>query len=312
MELIRGIRNIKARHYGCALSIGNFDGVHLGHQQVIKSLVEQARQRGLPAVVMIFEPQPLEVFAKHQAPARISRFRDKYQQLKSLGVDRLLVVRFNDQFAQQSADYFVRQLLVELLGIKYLAVGDDFHFGKGREGNFASLQAVKERYGFELTATDSFCMNQSRVSSTLLRQYLADADFNTVAQLLGRKFAFSGKVIHGQKLGRQLGFATANLKVARNVCPIHGVFAIKAYVQGQPEHRFSGIANIGWRPTAAGKDLLVEAHLFEFDANLYGQRLVVEPQLKIRDEQKFDSLDALKAQVNLDIKRAKAYYGLAE
>ncbi|GDY27789.1 MULTISPECIES: bifunctional riboflavin kinase/FAD synthetase [unclassified Agarivorans] len=312
MELIRGIRNIKARHYGCALSIGNFDGVHLGHQQVIKRLVEQARQRGLPAAVMIFEPQPLEIFAKDKAPARISRFRDKYQQLKSLGVDRLLVVRFNQAFAQQSADYFVRQLLVELLGIKYLAVGDDFHFGKGREGNFASLQAAKQQYGFELTSTDSFCMNQQRVSSTLLRQHLADSDFNTVGQLLGRKFSFSGKVIHGQKLGRQLGFATANLKVARHVCPIHGVFAVKVYVHGQPEHRFSGIANIGWRPTAAGKDLLVEAHLFEFDANLYGQRLVVEPQLKIRDEQKFDSLDALKAQVNLDIKRAKAYYGLAE
>ncbi|WP_221074583.1 bifunctional riboflavin kinase/FAD synthetase [Agarivorans aestuarii] len=312
MELIRGIRNIKARHYGCALSIGNFDGVHLGHQQVIKRLVDQARQRSLPAVVMIFEPQPLEVFAKDKAPARISRFRDKYQQLKSLGVDRLLVVRFSHEFAQQSADYFVRQLLVELLGVKYLAVGDDFHFGKGREGNFASLQAAKKQYGFELTATDSFCLNQQRVSSTLLRQHLAEADFSTVAQLLGRKFSFNGKVIHGQKLGRQLGFATANLKVARHVCPLHGVFAVKAYIQDQPGHRFSGIANIGWRPTAAGKDLLVEAHLFEFDANLYGQRLVVEPQLKIRDEQKFDSLDALKAQVNLDIKRAKAYYGLAE
>ncbi|WP_432454305.1 MULTISPECIES: bifunctional riboflavin kinase/FAD synthetase [unclassified Agarivorans] len=312
MELIRGICNIKARHYGCALSIGNFDGVHLGHQQVIKRLVEQARQRGLPAVVMIFEPQPLEVFAKRQAPARISRFRDKYQQLKTLGVDRLLVVRFNQVFAELSADYFVRQLLVELLGIQYLAVGDDFRFGKARAGDFSSLQVAGQRYGFDVTATHSFCINHQRVSSTGLRQYLAESDFNTVGQLLGRKFSFNGKVIHGQKLGRQLGFATANLKVARHVCPIHGVFAVKAYVQQLPEHRFSGIANIGWRPTANGKDLLVEAHLFEFDANLYGQRLVVEPQLKIRDEQKFDSLDALKAQVNLDIKRAKAYYGLAE
>ncbi|WP_026971665.1 bifunctional riboflavin kinase/FAD synthetase [Aliagarivorans marinus] len=310
MELIRGIHNIRQQHHGCALTIGNFDGVHLGHQHVLEKLLEQARLRKLPATVMVFEPQPLEVFAKQQAPARLTRFREKYQALKALGVDRMLCVNFNPQFAEQTADYFIEDLLVKGLGVEYLAVGDDFRFGRGRSGDFAALQQAGERFGFTVTNSHSFCVEQRRVSSTAIRELLAHGHFEDAKQMLGRAFHFSGRVVHGQKLGRQLGFATANLRLDRKVPPLTGVYAVNAEL---PDGRtFPGVANVGKRPTAGGEQLLLETHLFGFSENLYGQFLRVEPQLKLRDEVKFPSLEALKAQVELDIKQAKSFYDLAE
>ena len=209
MEFIRGLNNVKPSHRGCVLTIGKFDGVHLGHQAVLSNVLEKARALDLPATVMVFEPQPEEVFTPHRAPARISPLREKYELLKTQGVDRLLAVRFNADFARQSADTFVHDLLVDKLGVKFLVVGDDFRFGNGRKGDFAMLQAAGRMYGFEVVSTQSFMMHAHRISSTAVRSALDASDFSLAEDMLGRPFAIYGKVVHGEKKGRTIGFPTA-------------------------------------------------------------------------------------------------------
>lgn len=312
MELVRGIHNIRPQHFGCALTIGNFDGVHLGHQEVLRNLVTKARQLQVPATVMLFEPQPLECFAKQQAPARISQFRDKYLALSALDIDRLLCVRFSTAFAQIPSQRFVDDLLVSKLGVRHLVVGDDFRFGQARLGNFATLQQAGKTHGFSVENTHSFCLTDNRVSSTGIRQALGEGEFNRVADQLGRRYQLAGKVVHGQKLGRQLGFPTANIRLKRNVSPLRGVFTVKVVaIDGAPAE-LPGVANIGYRPSANGSELLLEVHLFDLSQNLYTKRLTVEPLEKLRDELKFDSLDALKNQVFTDMQRARSLFGLTE
>ncbi|RKF20918.1 bifunctional riboflavin kinase/FAD synthetase [Alginatibacterium sediminis] len=311
MQLIRGIHNIQAQHHGCVLSIGNFDGVHLGHQQVLQHLVVKAKQLGLPSLVMLFEPQPLEFFAPDKAPARLCTFREKYQLLKSLGIDRVLCIRFNQRFSDMNASAFMSTLLAKKLGVRYLVVGDDFRFGKAREGDFAALQLAKSKLGFELSATQSFCVANQRVSSTQIRAGLESSDFESAQQQLGRAYAIHGTVVHGRKLGRQLGFPTANIRLNRTRSPLHGVFAVQVSSEDHPEQVWNAVANLGWRPSAGGTELLLEAHLFDFTGSLYSQRLQIVPRLKIRGEQKFDSLEALTQQVENDIQQAKEYFSLA-
>lgn len=303
MELIRGLVNITEQHKNCVLTIGNFDGVHIGHQFVIDKLKAVAKKHQVPAAVMIFEPQPMEVFAKDKAAARLLTFREKFEKLKQAGVDRLICIRFNPTFSQMTAEEFVKQLLVNKLGVKHLIVGDDFCFGKGRAGNFEYLQKAANEFNFEVQDSKTFNFEEQRASSTLVRQYLAEANFDLAKQLLSEPFVFHGKVIHGEKNGRKFGFPTANIAVKRKVLPLKGVFAVKVTWQNK---QFYGVANIGNKPTLHGVKPLLEVNIFDFDQSIYGQRLTIEPLFKIRDEQKFASIDELIQQIQDDVNVAKA------
>lgn len=304
MELIRGIHNLKDNHHGCVLTIGNFDGVHLGHQQVLSQVCAQAQILGLPSTVMTFEPQPLELFAPSIAPARLTRLRDKYVQLNKLDIDRLLCVNFNAHFAGLSAEQFIRDLLVAKLGVKFLVVGDDFCFGKGRTGHFTMLQQAGKQYGFDVVSTQSFCVSQQRVSSTAIRAALANDELDSACAMLGRQYSISGRVSHGRKLGRTIGFPTANIPLKRRVSPVSGVYVVEVHGLEQP---FGGVANIGHRPTVNGVRQQLEVHLFDFHGNLYGQQLEVVLLHKLRNEHKFESFDALKQQIELDAEAARVW-----
>ena len=305
MELIRGIHNIKAHHSGCVLTIGNFDGVHLGHQVVLNKLSDKAKEIGLPSTVMTFEPQPLELFAKDKAPARLTRLRDKFTQLEKLDIGRLLCVNFNHGFANQTAQDFISDLLVRRLGVKFLVVGDDFCFGRERQGNFAMLQAAGKEHGFDVVNTHSFCLQQLRISSTAIREALASDNLPLASKMLGRNYSISGRVAHGRKLGRTIGFPTANIPLKRCVSPVAGVYTVHAL--GLNERPIGGVANIGTRPTVNGIRQQLEVHLFDFDADLYGKQLEIVLLNKIRNEQKFESFDLLKQQIKLDAEAARVW-----
>lgn len=305
MELIRGIHNILPQHKGCVLTIGNFDGVHLGHQAVLTQVKQLAELHQLPSCVMVFEPQPLELFAGAAAPARISRFREKYQALAALGIDRLLCVGFNQAFAAQQPEQFIQTLLLDKLGVKHLIVGDDFQFGKNRTGNYALLQQAAQQYGFSLNSTSSLKLGELRVSSTLIRQALEGDQLLLAQSMLGRPFTLTGRVRHGRKLGRDLGFPTANVWLYRRKLPVSGVYAITARtLYGE----FQGVANIGNRPTVQGVREQLEAHLFDFNNDLYGSQIEVTLRHKLRAEQRFANLDALKQQIAADTIAAKQYF----
>lgn len=302
MQLVRGIHNIQAEHHGCVLTIGNFDGVHLGHQQVIKALVDKARSLNCVAAVLVFEPQPQELFSPANAPARLCRLRDKYTLLAKLGVERLICVNFNKAFASQSAEHFIEQLLVNKLGIKHLIVGDDFHFGKNRSGNFSMLCQSGKQFGFDVTDTQSYKMADCRVSSTAIRQALDQNKLADVSYMLGREYSIMGRVFHGDKRGRQLGFPTANVLLKRRISPLNGVYAVMvSTANGQ----FGGVANIGARPTVNGVRQQLEVHIFDFNENLYGQCIEVIIKKKLRSVMKFDNLDALTEQISKDTELAR-------
>ena len=302
MQLVRGIHNIRLQDHGCVLTIGNFDGVHLGHQQVIKALVSKAKALKCVAAVLVFEPQPQELFSPETAPARLCRLRDKYNLLAKLGVQRLICVNFTAKFASQSAEHFIEHLLVKKLGIKHLIVGDDFHFGKNRMGNFSMLCQAGQEYGFDVSDTSSYKMADCRISSTAIRQALEQDDLVSVKQMLGREYSIIGRVFHGDKRGRQLGFPTANVLLKRRVSPLSGVFAVMVQTNNG---LFKGVANIGARPTINGIRQQLEVHIFDFDESLYGQCIEVIVKKKLRPVIKFDSLEALTAQIHQDSKQAK-------
>lgn len=305
MELIRGLHNLRDRHRGCVLTIGKFDGVHEGHKAVLKNVLEKARELDLPATVMVFEPQPEEVFTPDKAPARLSTLAEKYRLLKQQGVDRLLCVRFNKAFASQQADTFVQELLVNKLGVQFLVVGDDFRFGKGRQGDFTMLKEAGQESGFEVVSTQSFRVDDRRISSTAVRQALNDGAFDKAASMLGRPFSITGRVVHGEKNGRTIGFPTANVLLKRFRTPLKGVFAVTVNYRQCVWH---GVANVGTRPTLNGEQVQLEVHIFNVNADLYGQTIEVTPRLKIRDEKKFDSFEALKQQIQNDAQVARDFF----
>ena len=305
MELIRGLHNLRDRHRGCVLTIGKFDGVHEGHKAVLKNVLEKARELDLPATVMVFEPQPEEVFTPDKAPARLSTLAEKYRLLKQQGVDRLLCVRFNKAFASQQADTFVQELLVNKLGVQFLVVGDDFRFGKGRQGDFTMLKEAGRESGFEVVSTQSFRVDDRRISSTAVRQALNDGAFDKAASMLGRPFSITGRVVHGEKNGRTIGFPTANVLLKRFRTPLKGVFAVTVNYRQCVWH---GVANVGTRPTLNGEQVQLEVHIFNVNADLYGQTIEVTPRLKIRDEKKFDSFGALKQQIQNDAQVARDFF----
>ncbi|MFL6614446.1 MAG: bifunctional riboflavin kinase/FAD synthetase [Pantoea agglomerans] len=308
MKFIRGIHNLNEQHRGCVLTIGNFDGVHRGHQALMSRLCEEGRKRNLPMVVMVFEPQPLELFAGDKAPARLTRLREKLRYMAEAGVDKVLCVRFDRRFAALSAQRFISDLLVEKLDVKYLAVGDDFRFGAGRQGDFLLLQKAGAEYGFEVVSTETFCDGGKRISSTAVRQALAVDDLALAQSLLGHPFTISGRVVHGDALGRTLGFPTANLPLRRSVSPVKGVYAVE--VRGLTPEPLPGVANIGTRPTVKGLRQQLEVHLLDINMDLYGRHIDVVLKQKIRNEQRFASLEALKEQIANDVVTARQFFGL--
>ncbi len=302
MQLIRGIHNIRPHHFGCVLTIGNFDGVHLGHVEVLKGLVQDSKRYNLPSTVMLFERQPQEFFAKDKAPARLTRLRDKLALLAKLDIDRVICVSFTQQFAQQSAEYFVQHILAEKLGVKALTVGDDFKFGHARRGDFNMLKEIGESVSMHVKSTASLRRDDCRVSSTLIRAALAKGDLDTAHQMLGHTYTIAGRVIHGWKKGRELGFRTANIALKRQVIPVQGVFAVRVNLNGK---QYKGVANVGTKPTLNGTMALLEVHLFDFNQDVYGHFMQVELVKKLRNEQKFDTLPQLTAQIATDVADAK-------
>jgi len=308
MELIRGLHNLRDRHLHCVATIGNFDGVHLGHQAVIGQLAEKAQEMCLPAVVITFEPQPREYFAPESSPPRLTRLREKVEALRRYAVKRVLCLAFNWHLANMTPDEFVQRVLVEGLGVKYLVVGDDFRYGRRREGTFAHLKAEGERYGFQVVNMHSFDVAGERVSSTRIRTELEQGRMQQAASLLGRDYRMSGRVAHGEKLGRKLGFPTANIYLHRKVSPLQGIFVVEVY--GLDREPVQGVASIGTRPTLEvdSTQTLLEVFLFDFDQDIYGRHLQVSFLHKLRDEEKFDSLDELKLQIGKDVEVAKTYF----
>lgn len=311
MQLTRGIHNLPIsgkrddkENQGCVLTIGNFDGVHLGHQQVISALVEKAKLMGCESAVLVFEPQPQELFSPETAPARLSRLRDKYILLKNLGVDRLICINFNKKFASLHAEDFIEELLVQRLAIKHLIVGDDFRFGKNRLGDYSMLQTAGDRLGFTVSDTKSHKLADCRVSSTQVRRLLESNDLTAAQEMLGRPYSIIGKVFHGDKRGREIGFPTANIRLKRRVSPVSGVYVVKI---NREQCTHYGVANIGSRPTVAGVRQQLEVHIFEFDHNLYGETIEVVMLHKLRNEQKFSSLEDLTKQIKVDTEQARTY-----
>ncbi len=304
MQLVRGIHNIQDVDHGCVLTIGNFDGVHLGHTRVIAALVEKANALKCTPAVMVFEPQPQELFSPKTAPARLTRLRDKYALLERLGVEKLICVNFNHKFASQSAEHFIEHLLVKKLGIKHLIIGDDFRFGQHRRGNFAMLCEAGLKCGFGVSDTKSFKVEGCRISSTEIRQALEQDKLADAAKMLGRPYSIIGRVFHGDKRGRTIGFPTANVKLKRRVSPVSGVYAVQIKT---PKSLLDGVANIGSRPTVAGVRQQLEVHIFDFDGDLYGQIIEVTLLKKLRTEMKFDSIEQLTKQIDIDSQQAKHY-----
>ena len=290
------------------LAIGNFDGVHLGHAALIRRLAEVAENRQLAPTVLTFEPHPREFFAPESAPARLTTLREKLELLGESGVAQAVICPFNAAFAALSAEAFIEQVLVRGCQVRHLIIGDDFRFGRGRAGDFALLQEAGKRFGFSVEAMGSVTVAGKRVSSSAVRQALAIGDMEEAASLLGRPYIIDGQVAHGQKLGRQLGFATANLRIKHNPLPMSGVFAVK--VSGLGDQPLPGVANLGVRPTVGGTRPLLEVHLFDFDRDIYGAHISVRFVHKLRNEQRFPNFDALKAQIAADAAAARAFFTL--
>ncbi len=286
-----------------ALAIGNFDGLHLGHQALLAKLVDVARAQGLKAAVMTFEPHPREYFAPQNAPARLSSLREKLEYFEQAGIDDVYICRFNQAFSAISAEDFMQKILRESLNANTILVGGDFCFGAKRQGTVQSFIDA----GFDLIDFAPVQVNGERVSSTLVRNALSAGDLTQAQALLGRAYSISGKVVHGAKRGRQLGFPTANVHMRHERPALTGVYAVKLSV-GKLDC-MNAVANLGVRPTIAGVNkLLLEVHVFDFKGDLYDKHVHVEFYHKVRDEMKFDSLDALKAQIAKDVVVAKEYF----
>lgn len=290
-----------------ALTIGNFDGVHLGHQAMLARLRAAARERGLPSCVMTFEPHPREFFAPDQAPTRLTSLREKLELLERAGVERVQVCRFNFDFAKTAPEDFIERLLHRGLAARWIQVGDDFRFGARRAGDFTMLKAAESRCGFDVHALTSVMVDGVRVSSTEVRERLAGGDMEGAQRLLGRPYSISGRVVHGDGFGRKLGCPTANVLMKHNRPPLAGIFAVR--VHGLDGHALPGVASLGVRPTVA-RDArpCLEVNLFDFSLDIYGRHLKVEFLHKFRDEEKYADVETLKRQIALDVENAKRYF----
>ena len=309
MQLIRGIHNIRPEHFGCVATIGNFDGVHLGHGEIIKRLRRLGAERGVPTMVVLFEPQPAEFFARAGVPARLTRLREKFHLLAARGVDRLLVLRFSRELAAMPPERFVGDLLVGKLGIKALIIGDDFRFGSGRGGDFSLLQNLADRYHFVMEQTVPFLFIGKRISSTYIRDLLHQGYYHEAKRMLGHPYMIEGRVVHGHKRGREWGFPTINLDLHRRKSPIMGIFAVK--VRGLGPQPLRGVGYVGSRPTIADPRFVLEVHLFDYDQECYGKYVGVEFIDKIRDDIKFESFAAMAEQIGRDCESAREILSVA-
>jgi riboflavin kinase / FMN adenylyltransferase len=291
----------------CALTIGNFDGLHNGHLAILDRLKREAHARSLPTCVLTFEPHPREFFKPDQAPARLTSLREKAELLQAVGIDRLHVFRFNQAFASLSAEAFIEEALVKALHARWILVGDDFRFGAKRAGDFDRLHALGKRYGYQAEYLSTVTVGGVRSSSTAVREALAEGNMERAAQLLGRPYSISGRVIHGDKRGRLMGFPTANIQLRHNRPPLTGIFAVNIY--GIDPRPLQGVSSLGVRPTiqANGRPTL-EAFIFDFDRDLYTRRLRLEFLTKLRDEEKYPDLQSLIAQIHRDVDNAKTFF----
>ncbi len=293
---------------GAVIAIGNFDGVHLGHQAILQQVVEQSQLLGVPSMAMIFEPQPHEFFAGEKAPARLMRLGEKIEALFSAGIERVFCLPFNKPLSTLPAEDFIQKVLLDGLGTRYLVIGDDFRFGCGRKGDYALLKQAAEANAFEITDTATYIVDNERVSSTRIRGVLQAGHFDQASDLLGKPYSIRGRVVQGQQLGRTLGAPTANVHLHRFRSPLSGVFVVTTTLANGDV--VSGVANVGVRPTVCGDTKpILEVHLFDRNDDLYGQQICVEFKHKLREEQRFDSVEALRLQIHQDIRQARALAG---
>ena len=313
-DFILGLTGLDHYDGAAVVTIGSFDGMHLGHQQILERVIAQARRLNIDSAVIIFEPQPHEFFAKKQSPVgtslrpspRLMRLREKVDALLAMGITKVVCLRFNAALRALTAEQFIQQVLVQGLHLKHLEIGDDFRFGCDRRGDFALLQMAGEQYGFSVANSQTFIGLGERVSSTRVRALLATNRLADAADLLGKPYVIRGRVIYGRQLGRTLGVPTANIGLGRYAAALSGVYAVRVTVAGKV---FLGVANVGVKPTLEGKHKAVlEAHIFDFSGDIYGQCIAVEFCKALRDEQKFASLAALKQQIDTDIGKAKEYF----
>lgn len=302
MLIRRGFKPCRDADRGHAVAIGNFDGVHLGHQAILAVLQQRGLESGLPTAIVCFEPHPREYFAIADAPARLMRLRDKAERMAEAGVSELRVLRFDAGLSRWDAGTFIERVLVQALGAKRVVIGEGFRFGRDRSGDVATLRREGGRCGFAVDEVPPFAIGGAAASSTRVRQALASGRLDNARTLLGRDFRISGRVIAGQKLGRKLGFPTANLRLHRRVSPVAGIFAVRASGAGLERH--AGVASVGTRPTVGGKEWLLETHLFSFNGNLYQKRLDVDFIVKLRDEIQYPDLESMTLQMHDDARRA--------
>ena len=307
MKIFRSLQSTRFE-MGCALTIGNYDAVHNGHQKILNRLVSKANSLGVPSVVMTFVPSPEEYFLGHRAAPRLTTLASRYFSLRPHGVDVLLVLPFKASLANTEAEEFVSAGLVGELNCKYILIGDDFRFGSGRRGDFELLQQMGQKLDFEVEQMDTVTDHGERISSTRIREALDSGRLDIARELLGHPYTMVGRINHGDKRGREWGFPTLNLAV-RSSPPFTGVFAVQ--VEGLGRKKCDGVANLGTRPTIGGLKTLLEVHLFDFSGDVYGERICVQFISKIRDEIKFDSFDDLKAQIKEDCVSAMTVLGIS-
>jgi len=305
-KLIRSLDQIQPINQGGVVTIGNFDGVHLGHQALIVEVVKQAKQRGVSSTVITFEPHPFEFFAGDKLTIpRLTRLREKFVQLTEYGVDNVVLLEFNQSLADLSASDFAK-LLQQSLKPCHIVIGDDFRFGQARAGDFQLLAQLGQQLGFSVAAMPTFELEGERVSSTRVRKILAEDDLALAARLLGRPYSMQGRVARGDALGQQLGFPTANIHLHRRLTPVKGIFTV--YVHGLADKPLPGAANIGTRPTVCGTRTLLEVHLLDFNQNIYGRYVEVEFCQKLREEERYSSLELLKEQIARDVVATRHYF----
>jgi riboflavin kinase/FMN adenylyltransferase len=294
---VKIIRNTNLEQLPCVVTIGNFDGVHLGHQALLDEVRKRAHDLKLESAVITFEPNPKDYFSQNKPQTRISSLREKIELFNEIKIDRVHIIKFNQEFSKVTANEFI-SVLIKQLKVKEIVVGEDFCFGRGREGGIKQLSASS----MKLNIKNKILMDGKRISSTLIRNLLANDKLDQANKYIGRPYSISGKVVHGEKRGRKIGFPTANIHMRHNRPPLKGVFAVKF------QNHF-GVANLGIRPSIKGeKKLQLEVHLLNFSSDLYGQHVSVIFLKKLRDEKKFKSLDELKEQIKLDVIKAKLFF----
>ena len=309
MKLIRGVlyntSNSNEFTNGCVASIGNFDGLHLGHRQLLAHLIQKSNELKLPSTIISFEPLPAEFF-RSPPPKRVYPLRDKIRLLKQLGIDYFINLRFNQHLANMDAKDFVQQVLLKQFKVHYLVVGDDFRFGKQRKGDFQLLRSMGSKAGMIVRDTPTCYNNDKRISSSRIREYLATGNIKASNRLLGSPYQLSGRVRHGNKRGRTIGFPTLNLRMPDTIAPAHGVYAVR--ITGLANKTLTGVASLGKNPTVAGKEVRLETYVFDYKENAYGKYVCIQLDKFLRPEQYFKSFDALKQQIDKDADTALQYY----